>query len=90
MISAFGTLGTLGAVAMQNPQLLGEAARFAPRAPRAAAHFALRFAGVSGDDATALQNEGVPAWALLLAGVTAGAVLGAAVGKRYPKLTKYL
>ena len=86
----FGTLGTLGAVALQNPQVFGQAAAFAPRAPRAAAHFALRLAGVSGDDATALQENGVPAWALILVGVTAGAVLGAAVGKRYPAFTKYL
>jgi len=90
VIGSFGTIGSLGAMAMQHPELLGQAARFAPRAPRAAAHFALRFAGVSGADAEALQDEGVPAWALLLAGVTAGAVIGAAVGKRYPSLTKHL
>ncbi len=86
----FGTVAGLGLTALQNPAFLGQAAQFAPRAPRAAAHLALRFAGVSGDDADALQREGLPAWSLLLVGLTAGAVLGAAVGKRYPALTKYL
>jgi len=85
-----GTVAGLGLTALQNPQLLGQAASFAPRAPRAAAHFALRMAGVSGDDADALQAQGLPAWSLLLVGVTAGAVLGAAVAKRYPALTKHL
>lgn len=86
----FDVLAGLGAAALQNPQVIGQAAQFAPRAPRAAAHVALRFAGISGDDANALQERGIPSWALILVGVTAGCVLGAAVAKRYPVVYRHL
>lgn len=86
----FDAIAGLGAAALQNPQFVHQAAAFAPRAPRAAAHVALRFAGISGDDAAALQESGVPAWALLLVGATAGFVLGAAVAKRYPVVYRHL
>jgi hypothetical protein len=81
-------IGALGGALLQNPAMVAHAASFAPRAPRAAAHLALRFAGVSGDDAAALQESGLPAWSLLLVGTVAGAVLGLAAAKRYPSLTK--
>ncbi len=86
----FDAIAGLGAAAIQNPQLIGQAAAFAPRAPRAAAHVALRFAGIGADDASALQDNGVPAWALIFVGVTAGFVLGAAVAKRYPVVYRHL
>lgn len=82
-------IGELGGAVLSNPALIGQAAAFAPRAPKAAAHLALRFAGVSGDDAIALQEKGLPAWSLILVGVTAGFVLGLGAAKRYPGLTKH-
>lgn len=84
-----GALGMLGAGLAQNPALIGQAAAFAPRAPRTAAHLALRLAGVSGDDALALQEQGLPAWSLILVGVAAGAAIGLAAGKRYPALARH-
>ena len=84
-----GTVGALGGAMLQNPALIGQAAAFAPRAPRAAAHLALRFAGVSGDDAVALQENGLPAWSLILAGVAAGTAIGILAAKRYPGLARH-
>lgn len=82
-------IGALGGAMLQNPALIGQAAAFAPRAPRAAALLALRFAGVSGDDAEALQANGLPAWSLFLVGVATGAALGLYAGKHYPSLARH-
>lgn len=82
-------IGALGGAVLQNPALIGQAAAFAPKAPRAAAHLALRFAGVSGDDALALQENGLPAWSLILVGVAAGSAIGLYAAKRYPGLLRH-
>lgn len=85
-----GALGTIGGAMLQNPALLGQAAAFAPKAPRTAAQLALRLAGVAGDDAAALQENGLPGWSYALVGVAVGVAVGLYAGKRYPSLARLL